>query len=168
MTGQFTKKLEDFALKVKRRSDDAVSALVTTIVAKIDERSPVGDPNLWVFNAGTKEAPRYVNWLAYNDPDGYVGGRFRANWQLGVDVKPDGEVNDVAPRGDDSVLSANLGKIPEGAFGHTYWYVNNLPYAQPLENGWSSQAPAGMVGLTIAEFDTIVSEAVDAAKRANP
>ncbi len=168
MTGPFAKQLQDFAIKAKARADDAVAALVVTIVSKIDERSPVGNPDLWQFNRGTKEAPDYVNFSAYRDADGYVGGRFRANWQLGVDLKPEGTVNDVAPRGDDSTLNANLGKIPENAFGHTYWYVNNLPYAQPLENGWSTQAPAGMVGITLAEFDTIVSEAVDTAKRANP
>ena len=30
---------------------------------------------------------------------------------------------------------------------------NNLPYANRLENGWSNQAPAGMVALTIAEVE---------------
>ncbi|NBT33816.1 MAG: hypothetical protein EBT13_18445 [Rhodobacteraceae bacterium] len=28
---------------------------------------------------------------------------------------------------------------------------NNLPYANRLENGWSGQAPQGMVALTVAE-----------------
>ena len=35
--------------------------------------------------------------------------------------------------------------------------TNNLPYIQRLENGWSGQAPAGMVAVTIAEFDGIVA-----------
>jgi hypothetical protein len=29
---------------------------------------------------------------------------------------------------------------------------NNLPYAQRLEDGWSKQAPAGMVALSLAEL----------------
>lgn len=35
--------------------------------------------------------------------------------------------------------------------------TNNLPYIQRLEEGWSKQAPAGMVAITIAEFDGIVA-----------
>jgi hypothetical protein len=35
--------------------------------------------------------------------------------------------------------------------------TNNLPYIEALENGHSSQAPAGMVAITIAEFDGIVA-----------
>lgn len=37
--------------------------------------------------------------------------------------------------------------------------TNNLPYIERLENGWSKQAPAGMVGITIAEFSGIVQGA---------
>ena len=31
---------------------------------------------------------------------------------------------------------------------------NNLPYANRLENGWSKQAPKGMVALTLSEMRT--------------
>ena len=46
--------------------------------------------------------------------------------------------------------------------GDTAYLVNNLPYAVPLEYGHSSQAPAGMVRVTIAEFQQIVEAAVRA------
>ncbi|CFO10931.1 Uncharacterised protein [Bordetella pertussis] len=41
---------------------------------------------------------------------------------------------------------------------------NSLPYAVPLENGWSKQAPQGMAKLTAQEFQRYVSQA---AKDAN-
>lgn len=37
------------------------------------------------------------------------------------------------------------------------YLTNNLPYIQRLENGWSGQAPRGMVALTLAEVDGIVA-----------
>jgi hypothetical protein len=36
--------------------------------------------------------------------------------------------------------------------------TNNLPYIKPLEDGWSGQAPNGMVAITLAEFDGIVAQ----------
>ncbi|WP_256203847.1 MULTISPECIES: hypothetical protein [unclassified Pseudomonas] len=38
--------------------------------------------------------------------------------------------------------------------------MNNLPYAIPLEYGHSTQAPAGMVRVTLANFQHIVDEAI--------
>jgi hypothetical protein len=43
--------------------------------------------------------------------------------------------------------------------GHTIYIVNNLPYANALENGHSKQAPSGMVKVTLQEFPGIVSAA---------
>jgi hypothetical protein len=41
-----------------------------------------------------------------------------------------------------------------------HFLTNNLPYALRLEYGWSkNQAPAGMVGLAVAEFQSIVRDA---------
>jgi hypothetical protein len=42
--------------------------------------------------------------------------------------------------------------------GDTITLVNNLPYAQRLENGWSGQAPNGMVSLTAQEFQQVVRQ----------
>jgi hypothetical protein len=35
-----------------------------------------------------------------------------------------------------------------------------MPYALRLEYGWSKQAPAGMVRVTVAEFQAVVNAAV--------
>jgi hypothetical protein len=42
----------------------------------------------------------------------------------------------------------------------TIWLMNNLPYAQPLEYGHSSQAPAGMVRISVIEVQMFISKAI--------
>jgi len=41
-----------------------------------------------------------------------------------------------------------------------YFLVNNVPYAQALEDGHSTQAPQGIYGLTALEFQQYVDSAV--------
>lgn len=143
--GTFTLELQRFADK----ADDAVHGIVGTTVAEIarrlDERSPVGDATYW------KSKP----------PKGYVGGRFRGNWQLGVDSVPSGETGRIDPSGS-ATRGAIIAEIPTDAAGKIYWIANNVPYAQRIEDGHSRQAPAGLVGLTAIEFPSIVDRAVEA------
>jgi len=41
------------------------------------------------------------------------------------------------------------------------YLLNSLPYVRRIEyEGWSSQAKAGMVRITVAEFQTFVDKAV--------
>lgn len=86
-------------------------------------------------------------------------GRFRSNWFIsrggpmaGVTDKVDGGLN-------------GLDQLTGKAVGTVFYIQNNLPYAWRLEMGYSNQAPLGMVGITLAEFDAIVD---GAGKRANP
>lgn len=164
----FALDIRKFAEKAKGRADLAVKGVVIAFAGKIDERSPVGDAKYWIYNRGTKEAPDYVDYLAYRDPpEGYVGGRFRGNWQLGVGSMPGGVLNRVDPTGER--VRAEIGAaIPGEAAGEIYWLANNVPYAQRIENGWSRQAPTGVVGLTVTEFDSFVTAAVADAKAALP
>ena len=116
------------------------------------KRSPVGDGDLW------KTPP----------PKGYVGGRFRANWQIGVGAAPTGELYDPLQSsypGEKEVVASIDAKVPVRAGGRVYYLVNNLPYAQRLEDGWSKQAPKGMVGLTVLEFQQVMGVAVSTVRR---
>lgn len=140
----FAVDLRKFAEKAKERADEAVGAVVISIAAELDRRSPVGDAAFWISKP----------------PPGYVGGRFRANWQLGVGTIPQGERNAVDPSGT-VALPAIRAAIPDDAAGKVYFLANNVPYAQRLENGWSRQAPQGLVGLTAQRFQQIVKEAVE-------
>ncbi|WP_440466875.1 hypothetical protein ACKI1H_26990 [Pseudomonas sp. YH-1] len=90
----------------------------------------------------------------------YVGGRFRGNWQVSFNVAKTGELERVDQQGNETkqeglaviqTFNSEVGSI---------WLMNNVPYAQPLEYGHSSQAPAGMVRVTVAEFQSFVNRAV--------
>jgi hypothetical protein len=90
---------------------------------------------------------------------GYVGGRFRGNWQFSIDTPADGVLDQVDRSGNVSiaVLKAQVEAL---TIGQTAYLVNNLPYGVPLEYGHSKQAPGGMVRITLARFQQIVDEAI--------
>lgn len=94
-------------------------------------------------------------------------GRFRANWQYGV-----GQINTATLEAVDKSGQSSIGRIAAGAatarLGEVIYVSNSLPYALRLENGWSKQAPAGMVALTVAEFQAAVDRSVSAAKSEVP
>src|SRR5512138_838013 len=79
-------------------------------------------------------------------------GRFRGNWMLGVG-SPDAstDINNFDAEGH-STYSRLQKEILDGVkFGDVFYRTNSLPYAGPLEYGWSQQAPQGMVRLTVVE-----------------
>jgi hypothetical protein len=91
-------------------------------------------------------------------------GRFRANWQVSFDTPLRGTVKADDKNGAGTIAKGHA--ILQGAIaGRDIWIVNNLPYAIPLEYGWSKQAPAGMVRITVREFRAIVNKAAAEAKR---
>ena len=69
-------------------------------------------------------------------------GRFRASWQVGENAAPGGR----KPPGNYSGTPP-LDRIgyQQEKMGNIYSVHNNLPYAEPLANGSSKQAPAGWV-----------------------
>lgn len=151
----FALDLQKFAQKAKGRADDAVGLIVVGVAREIDKRSPVGNPDNW--DEGFKKAAESLGWIG----PGYVGGRFRANWQLGIGSIPAGVVNAVDPDGS-ATVSAIIAGVPQDAAGKVYFLANNLPYARALEDGYSKQAPAGIVGVTSVMFQSIVNDAVKA------
>jgi hypothetical protein len=69
-------------------------------------------------------------------------GRFRVSWQVGENAAPGGQ----KPPGKYGNISQieRIGYQQE-KLGNVYSVHNNLPYAEPLANGSSKQAPAGWV-----------------------
>ncbi|MCX4217397.1 hypothetical protein MKZ87_07065 [Pseudomonas sp. MCal1] len=90
---------------------------------------------------------------------GYVGGRFRGNWQFLIGAPADGVLDQVDPGGNVTLAKLKL-QVEQLTIGQTAYIVNNLPYAVPLEYGHSKQAPGGMVRITLARFQQIVDEAI--------
>jgi len=87
-------------------------------------------------------------------------GRFKSNWQCGL-----GGMNpETAATAGSDALGRTEAVLQGYKPGRTIWLTNNLPYAKRLENGWSQQAPSGMVRLTVQDFKYAVKRAADAMK----
>lgn len=86
-------------------------------------------------------------------------GRFRGNWQPAIGAAPAGALETVDPSG-----AATIAKIEAVTTamepGDVAYLANNLPYGPRLEEGWSKQAPQGMVRLSVQRWQPIVDEAV--------
>ncbi|RSE85576.1 HK97 gp10 family phage protein [Achromobacter denitrificans] len=90
-------------------------------------------------------------------------GRFRANWQFSA-VSIQRATTTALDRGGQVTMNRLVAEIQRTGAGGVTYLSNSLPYAARLENGWSKQAPQGMVRLTVQEFQNYVSQA---AKDAN-
>ncbi len=83
-------------------------------------------------------------------------GRFRASWQVSENAAP----GTGAPPGSYPGVAAirRIGYQQEKT-GNVYSVHNNLPYAEPLANGWSGQADPGWVQGIAKDVQTRVQTA---------
>jgi hypothetical protein len=142
--GSFALDLAKFAKETGVKADLAVGKIVIGVAGELDRRSPVGDASFW------KNPP----------PKGYVGGRFRGSWNLGIGVIPP-SVETIDPSGVET-QGRIIAAIPDKAAGEVYYLVNATPYGRAIEEGHSRQAPTGVVGLTVVRWQSIVNDAVGA------
>jgi hypothetical protein len=77
-------------------------------------------------------------------------GRFRGNWQIGIGAV-NGETDSAEDKSGNNAINKAQSKLIGFKSGRTIFISNSLPYAQRLENGYSKQAPLGMVRLTVIE-----------------
>ena len=132
MSGAFTLALQQFAAKAEANADAAVRGIVLEVQSRLILRSPVDT------------------------------GRFRGNWRYSVGQPAEGTVEtggtseSPAPPPDAPAL------VPGEGMGRVHFLTNNLPYAMALERGHSTQAPQGLVALTVMEFAPIVNDAAAA------
>lgn len=94
-------------------------------------------------------------------------GRFRGHWDVGINHWPEGLTGRRDPNGA-ATIGAGSAIIAQVKAGDVVYLANNLPYGPALERGHSKQAPSGIVGVTVAEFNQAVGSAVQAAKREVP
>ncbi len=140
----FGDQLRAFAKKVDERADLVLTKIIFDVSTRLVLKSPVGDPKFWARPA----------------PPGYVGGRFRANWQYG-EGSPNRTTSENKDKVGNPTISRLHGSVGNNNLGKVHYITNSLPYAIPLENGHSRQAPPGyIVAGTVLEFDTIVAAAV--------
>jgi len=184
----FLAAIQLFVDSSKQDMDQVVRRTGIKILGRLVEMSPVGQPDIWevnqtasAYNTAVKEhnaalrenpanltkAGRLKRGLRVNDsmdiqkPEGYVGGRFKNNWYVGFDSQPT-ESNDTPDASGQGSNSRGLAMLEVFRVGHvsSIYFTNNLPYAAALENGHSSQAPGGMVGLTALDAAQYFREAM--------
>ena len=185
-SGSFALSLAEFAAQAGEAIDASVRDIIIQVGNSLIRMSPVGNPEIWAQNAvatqynkavddhnsalrsdpaNLTKAGRLKPGRKLNDgmdviaPKGYVGGRFRANWHLSINVVESVTFDEVDPSGDETV-AAMVAAMSDFTAGQTAYIINNLPYAIPLEFGHSTQAPGGMVRVTVARFQQIVLEAI--------
>jgi len=84
-------------------------------------------------------------------------GRLRGNWQVNIGKAPTGTTEDTDQNGGPTINKG--GFVIDGLqIGKSLFIVNNLEYAEDIENGGSNQAPAGMLKVTVAEYQDIVRQ----------
>jgi hypothetical protein len=147
----FALDMQKFVDKANKNIGTCVKQTVMEIGNRVVYRSPVGDATKW--DAAFIKSATNLGWIGA----GYAGGRFRANWQYGFNSIPSGDLPDIDASG-----AVSNGRIEDGVFASpvagVHYITNNLPYAQRLEDGYSKQAPSGMVGLVMMEAPAIIDE----------
>jgi hypothetical protein len=104
-------------------------------------------------------------------------GRFASNWFYSEGAPSDGSTESTA-----GTEVQGIRAMAKDAAGKVHYLVNNSPQAWVIEhggypnppkkgtgrtiNGFSTQAPAGVVGLTVIEFQQIVTAAAAEARAA--
>lgn len=133
---------EDLPREVAALQRRLAAELLTGIVM----RTPVGNHTKWKNNVA--RAAKGLPPL----PKGYVGGQARRNWQVTLDAAAQSVV-----AGEDAggYLAIDAGFVVIGRLQEPapVWISNPLPYMEPLENGWSRQAPQGIVARSVADLE---------------
>lgn len=89
-------------------------------------------------------------------------GRFRGAWVYGAGAKSAEQPQTLDKAGGASLTCIAAG-LQAWQAGQAIYITNNLPYGPRLEHGWSKQAPAGFVRITVSEFAQHVAEAIRSA-----
>lgn len=170
----WTVPIDSLVEQAKGQVDDVVRRATFQLFSAVVRRSPVGNPDLWKANAAQTYRRETFNLFAEvlgarqksgkalrkQFPNsvgaGYVGGQFRANWN----VSPATPNSTTTESTDRSRGDAEAQKALSTPAGGVLYLANGLPYARRLEyEGWSKQAPSGMVRLSVTEFRDFVEQA---------
>lgn len=118
-----------------------INSTLLQMYKKIIDRTPVGDPSLW-------------KWPAHSD---YQPGTLKESWQLsfnGQQRNLKGQFSSASQTIENGGLTLKVGSRETVSATIS----NPQPYAQRVETGWSTQAPSGMMRVTIAEYTSIIDQ----------
>lgn len=86
-------------------------------------------------------------------------GRARGNWTMAI-AAPDESTTENVDKTGAATIAVQSARVAGFKTGPSIFITNSLPYIQPLEDGHSTQAPAGMVKVTVTEMGDFVRNAV--------
>jgi len=145
---KFGELVNKWAKKKKLDIDKVARAFVIQISTSIILKTPVGNPDLWKSPA----------------PSGYAGGRARNNWFASIGSLSNETTKNKAKSGQTSINKTKTASKLLKA-GDTFYLTNNLPYIRRLEyEGWSTQAAAGMVRVSVSEAEQALIKAINSIK----
>lgn len=185
---QFMASINLFVDGSKNKMDEVVRRTGIKILARLVDMSPVGNPEIWAVNQTAmqykvavydaneaakhdpanltktgklKKKARVLDDMDIKAPDGYTGGRFKGNWQIGIDHEPSGETGRIDPSGNMTMAVGNMVLEQFKVGAKAIYFVNNVPYAYRLEvEGHSQQAPNGMIRIVAKDAPAILREAM--------
>lgn len=137
----WSKDLKNIIIKNEKLTEKQLRAAVLDGVNTAILGSPVGNPDLWVWNHSELGYVDYVAWKG--EPENYVGGQFRTNWRVDYGlpsyaIKDSEQWKANAQQVKDDVLAMDIGSV--------LTFSNPMPYGLRLEyDAWSTQAPDGIV-----------------------
>lgn len=177
--GSFELDIARFVHKAKGNANQVVRRVALDLFKRVIIKSPVGNPDTWESNKDVMTARQATideaavkgkrvskRTLAkkhpLNEGQGYVGGRFKSNWQVAIGSIPTGVI-DLNDQGASALARVNETALSMVA-GQVISIINNLSYSRRLEYGHSKQAPNGMVRITVTEYPQVVRKAASEVK----
>lgn len=124
----------EITIRLERETLDEFGKDAFAILRNLISASPVGDPTRWQNPASA--------------PPGYVGGHFRRNWLVSIAGFNPTIISGIDPNGAPTLAEGKRkidGFVRQGKPGPALMIQNNVPYANRLAQGHSTQRKAGWV-----------------------
>jgi len=120
-----------FAGVVENALTQRSRAIAMAMLGEIVYKSPVGNPKLW------KKPP----------PPGYTGGRFRGSHIVSIGAPVYTQTTKIDKNGAETVAAGERNALSLEPFT-VIFIQTNLPYAEKIEDGHSTQAPGGVYAVS--------------------
>ena len=142
--------------KAKDKAEQVARYVAIDLFTRVIEKSPVAYPPNWKSVIEWEARKAAGKTKAKSPADGYIGGRFRANWNCSIGSPDKSTTKETDPSG--SIAKAKVSAVVASfkLDGQSVYLCNSLEYAQALEEGHSGQTPQGMVRLSVIEVQNSV------------
>lgn len=128
--GQFALQLAEFAKKAGGNASLVVRKVSIDLLSRVVLRTPVDT------------------------------GRARSNWFVTVGA-PTGRVAETTDKAGTATIANGERALASFEVGPSIYITNSLPYINRLEyEGYSKQAPAGMVRISVSEYEGLIRKAL--------